>query len=68
VALEVRALEDDLLVPVEAKPLEPFEDRAGRVVGGARLVGVLDAEEELPAGARARSQLKSAVRAPPTWR
>ena len=49
VALEVRALIDDLLVPRQAEPLESLEDRARALVGAARLVGVLDAEEELAA-------------------
>ena len=47
--LEVRALVDDVLVPIEAEPLEPLEDRAGALVGAARLVGVLDAQQELAA-------------------
>ena len=49
VALEVRALVHDLLVPDEAEPLEALEDGARALVGAARLVGVLDAEEELAA-------------------
>src|SRR5690606_23666675 len=47
--LEVGALEDDVLVPVEPEPLHAFEDRARRLVGGARLVRVLDAQQELAA-------------------
>jgi hypothetical protein len=39
----------DFFVPVEAKPLETFEDRARALVGAARLVGVLDAKQELAA-------------------
>ena len=46
VTLEVRALEDDLPVPREAEPLEPLEDGARALVGAARLVGVLDAQQE----------------------
>jgi hypothetical protein len=49
VALEVRALEDDLFVPVEPEPAQPLEDGARGLVGGAGLVGVLDAEQELAA-------------------
>src|SRR5205823_4410067 len=49
VALEVRALVDDLLVPRQAEPLESLEDRARALFRAARLVGVLDTEEELPA-------------------
>ena len=47
----VRTLEDDLLVPVEAEPVQAVEDRLGGLVAGAGLVGVLDAEKELAAGA-----------------
>ncbi len=47
--LEVRALIHDVLVPVEPEPLEPLEDRARALVGAARLVGVLDAQQELAA-------------------
>ena len=48
-ALEIGALVHDLLVPLEAEPLETLEDRARALVGAARLVGVLDAEQELAA-------------------
>ena len=34
------------LVPVQPQPLQPFEDAPGVGVGGALLVGVLDAQEE----------------------
>ena len=46
---EVRALKHDLLVPDEPEPLEPLEDRPRAFLGAARLVGVLDAQEELAA-------------------
>src|SRR5205814_8638940 len=46
---DARALEHRRLVPVEAEPREPVEDHAGVFVGGALLVGVLDAEQEHPA-------------------
>src|SRR5689334_11393061 len=45
---QVRALVDHFLVPREAEPLHALEDGAGAFVGAAGLVGVLDAEEELP--------------------
>jgi hypothetical protein len=44
---DVCSLEDDIFVPVDAEPAQPFENRARAVVGRARLVSVLDAEEEL---------------------
>ncbi len=50
VAREVRALEGDLLVPVEPEPGHPLEDRAGALVAAAGAVRVLDAEEEGAAG------------------
>ena len=43
---QVGALIDDLLVPVEAKPLQSLEDGAGAFVGAALAIGVLDAKEE----------------------
>ena len=46
-ALEVRALMHDLLVPIESEPLEALENGAGALLGAARLVGVLDAQQEL---------------------
>ena len=49
VPLEVRALVDDVFVPEQAQPLHALEDRARAFVGAARLVGVLDAQEELAA-------------------
>src|SRR6185312_10351118 len=49
VARQVGALIDDLFVPVEAKPGQPVEDRAGGFVRAARLIRVLDAKEELAA-------------------
>src|SRR5205823_14752408 len=36
------------LVPVQLQPAQGVEDRVEVVVGGARLVGVLDAEDEPP--------------------
>ena len=47
---ESERLVDDLLVPVEAEPLESLEDRALALVGAASLVRVLDAKEECAAG------------------
>src|SRR5688572_10521700 len=49
VACEVRTLIRDLLVPAEAEPLQPLEDRACAFIGAARAVRVLDAEEKRPA-------------------
>ena len=46
---EVRALIHDVLVPAEAEPVEALEDRARALVGAARAVGVLDAQQELAA-------------------
>src|SRR6185437_4628307 len=46
---EIRTLIDDLFVPVEAEPVEPVEDRARGLIRAARLVRVLDAQEELAA-------------------
>lgn len=48
-ALEVRSLVDDLLVPIEAEPREALEDCPGAFLGAAGPVGVLDAQEELAA-------------------
>ena len=48
-ALEVRALKHDVLVPCEAEPLESFEDGARAFIGAARLVRVFDAQQELSA-------------------
>ena len=36
-------------VPIEAEPAHPVEDRVDRLVGRARLVGILDAQQELAA-------------------
>jgi hypothetical protein len=36
-------------VPIEAEPAHPVEDRVDRVLGRARLVGILDAQQELAA-------------------
>src|SRR5207247_2370972 len=46
---QARALEDGLFVPVEAEPGEAVEDDLGVFVGGTRLVGVFDAQQEFPA-------------------
>jgi hypothetical protein len=61
VAAGAGELEDRLLVPVQAQPFEALEDLLDRVLGAARAVGILDAQEE-PAA------LGRAVRAPPIWR
>src|SRR5262249_53714016 len=45
--LEVCPLENDCLVPEKPQPSEALEDRAGLLVGAARLVRVFDAQEEL---------------------
>ena len=42
-------LEMGLAVPVEAEPAHPVEDRVDRRLGRARLVGILDAQQELAA-------------------
>ncbi len=65
---EALGLEEGAFVPVEADPAHAFEDALDHFVGGALEVGVLDAEDEGSTEWRAKSQLKSAVRAPPTWR
>jgi hypothetical protein len=44
-----RALKDRRLVPVEAQPGQAVEDDLGVFIGGTRLVGILDAEQELAA-------------------
>ena len=49
VALDSRALEDGLLVPIEPQPREAVEDDLGVLVTGAGLVGVLDTQQELAA-------------------
>ena len=48
-AREVGALVDDVSVPLEAKPLESVEDRAGAFVRAAGSVRVFDPEKELAA-------------------
>src|SRR5688500_16466967 len=49
VASYVRALVDDFSIPAESEPFEAVEKRTGAFVGAARLVGVFDAQQELPA-------------------
>src|SRR5216117_2906000 len=49
VALDARALEYELFVPVEAQPGEAVEDHLRMLVGRASLVGVLDSQQELTA-------------------
>jgi hypothetical protein len=46
-ARQICALIDDAVVPVQSKPLQPVEDRAGALVGTPRFVGVFNAEQEL---------------------
>ena len=50
VDVEAPALEDGLLVPVEAQPLEVLEDLVEEPGFGALEVGILDAEQELAPG------------------
>jgi hypothetical protein len=45
VSRQVGALIDDVLVPIEAKPIEAVENRASALVGTACLVGVLDPQK-----------------------
>src|SRR5690606_15330994 len=42
-------LEIGLAVPVEAQPVHAVENRVDRLPGGADLVGILDAQQELAA-------------------
>src|SRR5205823_14958308 len=49
VPFDARALEYGLLVPIEAEPGEAVEDHPCVLLRRASLVGVLDAEQELPA-------------------
>jgi hypothetical protein len=46
---DIRALINDVAIPLEPKPFQPLENRAGACVGASRLVSVLDAEQELAA-------------------
>src|SRR4029079_4987392 len=46
-ALEVRSLMHDLLLPAQAEPLEALEDGARALFGAAYFIGVLDAQQEL---------------------
>ena len=50
VALGAGELEDHVAVPVEAEPGQAVEDRVDRALGGALPVGILDAQQHLPAG------------------
>ena len=49
VAVAAGALKERPLVPAEAQPLERRADLPGHRLVGARAVGVLDAQDELPA-------------------
>jgi hypothetical protein len=59
----------------DARPLVPFNPQSAEVVkkiiledqGCSDLIHILDAEDESPSEPRAKSQLKRAVRALPTW-
>ena len=69
--LEVRTLRPSdarPFVPVESEPPHPVEDACDHVGRRSLNVCVFDSEHERAACRRAYSQLKSAVRAPPTWR
>ena len=46
---EVRSLMHDLFVPLQSKPSQPLEDAAGALIGAARAVSILDAQQELAA-------------------
>ena len=43
-------LHDGFVIPVEAQPFQPVEDRLHRILCGARTVGILDAQQEFAAG------------------
>ena len=45
----VVGLENDLFIVSEFEPRKPVEDRAGRFLGRAGKVGVLDAQQKLAA-------------------
>jgi hypothetical protein len=49
VAREIGALINDVAIPVQTKPFEALENRAGAVVSAARLVGILDSKQKLAA-------------------
>ena len=49
VAGESSALEDGVLVPVEAEPFEAIEDDLRVFISGTGFVGVFDAEQKLAA-------------------
>lgn len=42
-------LGDDVSIPVEAQPAQTVQDGVDRRLGGAGTIGILDAQEELPA-------------------
>ena len=67
-ARERARLEHDLAVPVEPEPAQPVDDRVDCLLRRARAVGVLDAQPEHAAHVARKSQLNSAVRAPPICR
>ena len=48
-ALRPRELVDRLPVPIEPEPAQAVEDGQDRTLGGARLVGILDAKQHLAA-------------------
>ena len=48
-ASEPRALENGLVVPIQAEPFEAIEDDLGVFIRGTRFVGVFDPQEELAA-------------------
>ena len=53
-------------IPIDAEPSQPVENSFDQFRAIAFDVRVLDAQDHRAAGARANSQLNSAVRAPPT--
>jgi hypothetical protein len=64
----VRTADLGALVPIDSQPSQTVEDARHHLRLRALDVGVLDAEDEGAAVTARDSQLKSAVRAPPTWR
>ena len=58
-------LADRPLVPVELQPAQGVEDLLDVLRSGALAVGVLDPQDQSPPRPRAKSQLYSAVLAPP---
>ena len=49
-AFRARELIDGLAIPVELEPAQAIENGEDRAFGGARLVGILDAQQHLAAG------------------